>query len=586
MSNYGKRMVRESKIKEIGQGAEYTAGTGIDITEDVISADIDNQTIIEDSVTGKIKTSIGGSYNVYSADVTVTNYTYINGFNHWLPNTYSTALAELNKHWAPTTTEVEITLSANNDTFIGQGSIQFSKNGYELKFDVSYNGDTYRVYVDTSDEYAGLMRFKLKEGVEAVGDFIKVFDSIESLEINATVNEVNPIVGQVIPIDGSSIKLNGQNKLYAVPSGIAKYGLKIADLITYYHDGRTDVRMFSQEELIAAGMPILSTTESESSSYVYKDNVINIPKGQGNQVAVHDLFALAGQDGNLRIYVTTTNKTGTAGDELVVFRNGGRAYMAFETRFRDAYNTYGDTHYEYTEVEATADNYIDYYIYVAEDQEYVLVSNFDPVPAFDPNETYYDRTEVIDWSPYIIYVLNATNEGNTGISSETAASPVNLTQPFIKVSNPLGNVRYGNQLEVPAVDGTYNLKVEVSAGAPTFSWATPSVGTSIYAHTANFVLNDGSSGDSYTVTMQFNYGTQTGLDAVAFEGLFDSNTGEFAYPYTAYFVDGQSSPLYPCRLTFGGTLFVLQPFANPDHSGPIIDLDIDTVGFNDVGIAY
>ena len=41
MSNFGKRMVPEYLIKEIGQGggSEYTAGTGIDITEDVISVD-------------------------------------------------------------------------------------------------------------------------------------------------------------------------------------------------------------------------------------------------------------------------------------------------------------------------------------------------------------------------------------------------------------------------------------------------------------------------------------------------------------------------------------------------------------------
>lgn len=583
MAKYqGRRMVKNDLIAEIGQGTEYTAGTGIDITADTISVDIDNQTIVEDSETGKIKTSIGGSYDVYSADVVIEDYTYDGDYREWHPNSISSALAELNKHWAPFNTEVEITLSANNDTFLGQGSIQFEKNGFEIKFDILYNGDVYRVYVLAKEEYAGIIRFRLKEGGEAVGDPLKVFDSIESIEINASVNEINPIVGQVIPIDNTSIKLNAQNKLYAVPSSIAKYGLKIADLITYYDDGRTDVRSFSQEELIAAGMPILSTTESESSSYVYKDNVIRIPKGQGNQVAVHDLFALAGQDGNLRIYATTTNKSGTAGDELVVFRNGGRSYLAFETRVRDSYRTFGKSHYEYTEVAATADNYTDYYIYVAEDQEYVQVCWVDPVPPFDPNETYYEQTEVADWNPYSIYVLSASNEGNTGISSETALSPVNLTQPFIMVSNPVGNVRYGTQLTVPAIDGTYNLKVEVVAGAPTFSWATPSVGTSVYGHTANFVLENGSSGDSYTVTMQFNYGTQTGLDATAFKGLFDSVTGEFYYPYTAYFTDGQTSTLYPCRLTFGGTLFVIEKLG----TGTIIDLEMDELSFNDVGIGY
>ena len=110
-------------------------------------------------------------------------------------------------------------------------------------------------------------------------------------------------------------------------------------------------------------------------------------------------------------------------------------------------------------------------------------------------------------------------------------------------------------------------------------------GTSIYGHTANFVLEDFSSGDSYTVTMQFNYGTQTGLDAVGFESLFDSNTGEFYYPYTAFFTDGQTSTLYPCRLTFGGSLFTIEAFANNDYS-TLIDLELDELGFNDVGIGY
>lgn len=437
MSNFGKRMVRESKIQEIGQGGggtEYTAGTGIDITEDVISADF---------------------------------------------------------------TEVQEKLTA--------------------------------------------------------GDNIIIEDGV----ISATSGE-----------------------------GLKKYGLKIADLIAYYHDWRTDIRLFSQEELIAAGMPILSTTESESSSYIYKDNVISITKGQGNQVVVHDLFALAGQDGNLRIYVTTTNKTGTAGDELIVFRNGTREYTAFETRFRDTYDTHGESHGEFVPVEATADNYTQYFIYNAGTQEYILVSNLDPVPAFDPNETYYEYISVTDWAPYTIYIVVPSNEGNVSISSETASVPVKLSQAFINVTNPVKNERYGAQLTAPTVQGDYVLGVAVnSLGNPTFAWSTPTTGTSIYGHTANFVLEDFSSGDSYTVTMQFNYGTQTGLDAVGFESLFDSVTGEFVYPYTAYFTDGETSTLYQCRLTFGGSLFTIEAFANDDYS-TIIDLEIDELGFNDVGIAY
>ena len=50
MANMGKRMVKEPLIAQIGQGgsAEYTAGTGIDITEDVIS--VDNTVAMKDDI--------------------------------------------------------------------------------------------------------------------------------------------------------------------------------------------------------------------------------------------------------------------------------------------------------------------------------------------------------------------------------------------------------------------------------------------------------------------------------------------------------------------------------------------------------
>lgn len=50
MSNHGKRMVKENLIAQIGQGggAEYTAGTGIDITEDVISVDTETVALKSD----------------------------------------------------------------------------------------------------------------------------------------------------------------------------------------------------------------------------------------------------------------------------------------------------------------------------------------------------------------------------------------------------------------------------------------------------------------------------------------------------------------------------------------------------------
>lgn len=53
MANKGKRMVNEDLIKQIGQGggAEYTAGDGIDITEDVISVDTETVALKSDLAT-------------------------------------------------------------------------------------------------------------------------------------------------------------------------------------------------------------------------------------------------------------------------------------------------------------------------------------------------------------------------------------------------------------------------------------------------------------------------------------------------------------------------------------------------------
>lgn len=71
MANFGKRMVKEDLIKQIGQGATYEAGTGIDIVEDVISVDSDvaMKTDLPDAVSG---TNDGTNWT----SLTVGNDTY------------------------------------------------------------------------------------------------------------------------------------------------------------------------------------------------------------------------------------------------------------------------------------------------------------------------------------------------------------------------------------------------------------------------------------------------------------------------------------------------------------------------------
>ena len=57
---------------------------------------------------------------------------------------------------------------------------------------------------------------------------------------------------------------------------------------------------------------------------------------------------------------------------------------------------------------------------------------------------------------YMEFTVNAT-------ATDTEGS-------VIRVSNPVANVNYAQQLQTPTADGTYVLKVTVSNGAPTFSW--------------------------------------------------------------------------------------------------------------------
>ena len=71
MANQGKRMVKENLIAQIGQGgAEYTAGTGIDITEDIIS--VDTTTIQEKLTAGDNITISDGTISATDTDTTYT----------------------------------------------------------------------------------------------------------------------------------------------------------------------------------------------------------------------------------------------------------------------------------------------------------------------------------------------------------------------------------------------------------------------------------------------------------------------------------------------------------------------------------
>lgn len=164
-------------------------------------------------------------------------------------------------------------------------------------------------------------------------------------------------------------------------------------------------------ELMEAGCPILSTSETEST---YPDNVISLNKGDA--FYLQGIFALKGQDGNYRIFITSdgTGLTGTLRYNASKVAN--RDYQINQARFR--YNT-----------------------------------------MFDNTNTV--ATLAMTNEGNLILSSNSSYAANSGVSRAIIAVPVNLPQV---------NVRYGQQLELPSGDGNYALYATVDSGLAGFSW--------------------------------------------------------------------------------------------------------------------
>lgn len=105
MANQGKRMVKENLIAQIGQGgggSEYTAGNGINITEDVIS--VDTNTIATKAELGSFAESFGGELNnILNTGTSVVQRAKNDENGNEIDTTYATK-AELNTVAARTAT--------------------------------------------------------------------------------------------------------------------------------------------------------------------------------------------------------------------------------------------------------------------------------------------------------------------------------------------------------------------------------------------------------------------------------------------------------------------------------------------------
>ena len=163
-------------------------------------------------------------------------------------------------------------------------------------------------------------------------------------------------------------------------------------------------------ELMEAGCPILSTSETEST---YPDNVINLNKGDA--FYLYGIFALKGQDGNYRIFITSDG-TGLQGTlRYNASKVANRDYLVKQARFR--YNT-----------------------------------------TFDGSTV---ATLAMTGGGDLILSSNSSYVANSGVAGMKL--PIHL-------ANPTVNVRFDQQLDAPTTDGTYTLDAIVTDGVPEFGW--------------------------------------------------------------------------------------------------------------------
>ena len=225
-------------------------------------------------------------------------------------------------------------------------------------------------------------------GIDITEDVISVDNTI------ATKSEVEAVDDKVIPT----------------------YGLQLEDAKQY--DLRNGLP-YTFAQLIAAGMPILSTTDSDSES-TYPDAVVTINKG--DQVNLTGFYAIKRQDGNgYHVFLnadTSSNKI-SIWTTMRAIKGTTRIYELMFCRASKSY-------------------------------------------VYDSAGTN---------AHYVLMV--GTNIGNVCASGETADSTNDgikfAIMPIVVPQAQIGT-RYDQQVQVPTADGTYTLKVTVASGKPTFSW--------------------------------------------------------------------------------------------------------------------
>ncbi len=310
---------------------------------------------------------------------------------------------------------------------------------------------------------------------------------------------------------------------YGIPQGSDStkvYGIKLKDICEKY--GRTvGLKYVTKQELIENGLPILTTNVATQSSYPYKDLVIDVPTGESNGIILEGIFGVA-RGNDVELFRTNGSEGGNE-SAVYAWRNGSEDWMLKNTRWHSdkTVGNYVPTYeaYDFSDVNTyfgILNQEVGLYYYDSDNQQYVTVGsgtydpdvnyyteslgNYFPAPitpeayfkyyathmvgyiytkngdsyekitdpdAYDPTQTYYVTTAVTD----TIHMAAPSNEGNLGVSSKAQNQLINVFQTYMMVNNPVVNTRYGTQLTVPAVQGTYTLKVTVdSEGHPTFSW--------------------------------------------------------------------------------------------------------------------
>lgn len=211
------------------------------------SVDIDNQTIITDPLTGKIKTAIGGYTS--TPEVTIANAnTSIGGY--YLRATNADLYTMMNGLFAGQTAYITIAITIHNDTenidypqvinatlpYTGDAGTPWRQyNAFTIQLGAS-NTQTVGCWVESSG------RLTMFGGGSTFNDKSIVGDVVVAAAGSAIV--YNKLDGRFLPIDNSSVTLNSVNQLQVAYSNGDKYKNRgYQQLFGYITNGAKDIQL-------------------------------------------------------------------------------------------------------------------------------------------------------------------------------------------------------------------------------------------------------------------------------------------------------------------------------------------------------